>query len=247
MPSTIFMLAGAICCTLMPSILALGSMCSLCQNIRSRLASMFRCSIAPVDTAGVGRCRISGDTTLIATGPPIRPAAKLARRDYAPQFRAGWPRRSRRGSVSISVEGPAAPRPKASVSTARAEASAEGDERRAAWGCRSARVSCQLEPGPQRRKAAVGGTKHADLGSASRSSLPGPWNHSFIQITASRRSVRAAASTMVGAPAPLEAACAKIIGITSAPKPASFMNASRRIERLRCLEHFGGEDRTDWQ
>jgi len=76
-----------------------------------------------------------------------------------------------------------------------------------------------VEPGPQCRKAAIGERNMHTLGSASRTSLPGPWYHSFIQTTASGRSVRAAASTMVGARAPLEEACAKIIGITSALKP----------------------------
>ena len=70
------------------------------------------------------------------------------------------------------------------------------------------------------------------LGSASSSSLPGPWYHSFIQTTASGRSVRAAASTMVGARAPLEEAWAKIIGMTSALKPASFMKASRQNPKV---------------
>src|SRR3981081_1446579 len=64
------------------------------------------------------------------------------------------------------------------------------------------------------------------LGSASSSSLPGPWYHSFIQTTASGRSVRAAASTIVGARAPLDEACAKIIGMTSALKLESVRKAS---------------------
>src|SRR5213080_2799342 len=49
-----------------------------------------------------------------------------------------------------------------------------------------------------------------------------------IQTTASGRSVRAAASTIVGARAPLDEACAKIIGMTSALKLESFMKASRQ-------------------
>src|SRR6185295_5673424 len=40
--------------------------------------------------------------------------------------------------------------------------------------------------------------------------------------------VRAAASTIVGARAPLDAACAKIIGMTSALKLESFRKASRQ-------------------
>ena len=65
-------------------------------------------------------------------------------------------------------------------------------------------------------------------GSASSKSLPGPCSHSFIQTTASGLSVRLAASTIVGARAPLEEACAKIIGMISALNRASVMNASRQ-------------------
>src|SRR6266850_144339 len=107
-----------------------------------------------------------------------------------------------------------------------AACAADGSERREAP-AGSARL-CQSNHARKAAKHRSAERNTQTLGSPSRSSLPGPWYHSFIQTTASGRSERAAASTMVGARAPLDEACAKIIGSTSALKPESLRNASRQ-------------------
>src|ERR1700710_3098929 len=107
---------------------------------------------------------------------------------------------------------------------ARAAVAALGLERRAET-CVNPVRSCQSDHARKAAKHRSTDRKVETLGSASKISLPGPCNHSFIQTTANGLSVSLAASTTAGARAALEEACANTIGMTSALKLGSSRNA----------------------